>query len=191
MKRYWMPDKAVTVCTLCMVRFSVRVRKHHCRLCGQIFCNDCCSANIPGEVVNQSGYVRACTACAELVQDQYPGTRSEESMVAKALTEDNEVGELIVPVSESASVCPSPTTTGPVNQTPPCPPAIYIYDGQSVCDIMASIQAESGSCGYLVANNMQKTYIMSRIRDASLGPQCSTEMQLLGSVFCIVEHGVC
>ncbi len=63
-----------------------------------------------------------------------------------------------------------------MNQTPPCPPAIYIYDGQSVCDINASIQMESGSCGCLVEKNMQKTYITSRIRDTSLGPQCSTEM---------------
>lgn len=99
MKRYWMPDAAVTECTLCMVRFSVTVRKHHCRLCGQIFCSSCCSANIPGEVVNKSGFVRACEPCAQLVGTQYSVTKSDESMVTKALTEDNEVGELIVPVS--------------------------------------------------------------------------------------------
>ena len=99
MKRFWMPDSAVTVCSLCTIRFSVTVRKHHCRLCGQIFCNMCSSANIPGEVVNQSGYVRACKTCAQLVVTQYPGTKTDESMVTKALTEDNEVGELIVPVS--------------------------------------------------------------------------------------------
>lgn len=50
--------------------------------------------------MNQSGHVRACWACAELVATaQYPATNSDESMVTKALKEDNDVGELIVPVS--------------------------------------------------------------------------------------------
>ena len=95
-----MTDSSAKECSRCTVRFSVTVRRHHCRLCGHIFCNVCCSSNIPGEVVNQSGYVRACWGCAELVAtSQYPATKSDESMVAKALKEDNDMGELIVPVS--------------------------------------------------------------------------------------------
>lgn len=122
MKRYWMSDAAVAECTLCSVRFSVTVRKHHCRLCGEIFCSGCCSANIPGEVVNQSGYVRACEPCAQLVEARNPGTKSDESMVTKALKEDNEVGELIVPVSLSL-----------FGSSPSPPPLLAVCLLQTIC----------------------------------------------------------
>lgn len=36
-----MPDDATDVCLACKENFGVFTRKHHCRWCGQIFCNDC------------------------------------------------------------------------------------------------------------------------------------------------------
>ncbi|XP_041458299.1 FYVE and coiled-coil domain-containing protein 1-like isoform X1 [Lytechinus variegatus] len=37
----WLDDKQVTQCMSCMCEFSLTVRKHHCRLCGRIFCAKC------------------------------------------------------------------------------------------------------------------------------------------------------
>ena len=56
----WMPDSGTDNCTnpKCRVKFSVSVRKHHCRWCGYIFCNTCAPtvANHPES--------RRCRECA-------------------------------------------------------------------------------------------------------------------------------
>ena len=44
--RKWKNDTEVTECTNCLIEFSLRVRKHHCRGCGDIFCNDCSSKQV-------------------------------------------------------------------------------------------------------------------------------------------------
>eukprot|EP00731_Ephydatia_muelleri_P000215 Em0001g215a len=45
----WEKDDEVEKCASCASKFSVSNRKHHCRNCGHIFCNDCTSrtANVP------------------------------------------------------------------------------------------------------------------------------------------------
>lgn len=48
LKRYWMPDSACKECSECGTKFNIIVRRHHCRICGRIFCNACCSLTIPG-----------------------------------------------------------------------------------------------------------------------------------------------
>jgi len=37
----WIPDSSITHCQRCNVEFTVWLRKHHCRCCGNIFCFDC------------------------------------------------------------------------------------------------------------------------------------------------------
>lgn len=37
----WVNEKDVTHCHDCQVQFSFFVRKHHCRLCGRVFCDNC------------------------------------------------------------------------------------------------------------------------------------------------------
>ncbi|EKF31453.1 hypothetical protein MOQ_004712 [Trypanosoma cruzi marinkellei] len=42
-RHYWQSNESVTHCTRCGKLFSITVRKHHCRRCGILLCNDCCS----------------------------------------------------------------------------------------------------------------------------------------------------
>lgn len=59
----WTPDKMITACRGCSKEFSITRRKHHCRNCGQIFCNSC-SENMTVLPGNGSGKpVRVCDAC--------------------------------------------------------------------------------------------------------------------------------
>jgi hypothetical protein len=37
----WQPDSEVTECPICKRQFSVFFRRHHCRKCGRVVCNDC------------------------------------------------------------------------------------------------------------------------------------------------------
>ena len=38
-------------------------RRHHCRMCGQVFCNPCSSHYIDGALINLQGLVRSCRLC--------------------------------------------------------------------------------------------------------------------------------
>ena len=51
----WMPDADVTNCLCCQSLFGVFVRKHHCRLCGKIFCHKCSTQRYMG--------ARVCDTC--------------------------------------------------------------------------------------------------------------------------------
>ena len=45
--RKWKDDSEVVSCTSCSQTFSLTNRKHHCRNCGDIFCKDCSSKQVP------------------------------------------------------------------------------------------------------------------------------------------------
>lgn len=40
-KQHWMPDVLCKQCYACEAPFTIIRRRHHCRLCGQVFCNSC------------------------------------------------------------------------------------------------------------------------------------------------------
>ncbi|RWS17471.1 hypothetical protein B4U79_09026 [Dinothrombium tinctorium] len=59
----WVPDELVSVCTMCSLQFTLIRRRHHCRNCGQIFCNSCANNFIS---LNHYGFykpVRVCNVC--------------------------------------------------------------------------------------------------------------------------------
>ena len=41
-RRHWIPDSEVSKCEKCYEVFSFIRRRHHCRLCGHVFCKKCC-----------------------------------------------------------------------------------------------------------------------------------------------------
>jgi len=66
---FWMPDQSCRVCYECDSHFTVFNRRHHCRLCGRVFCAKCTSNSIPvssndaktfGEVGES---IRVCNYC--------------------------------------------------------------------------------------------------------------------------------
>ena len=42
----WVDDVAVKKCMRCEKKFTVTIRKHHCRECGGIFCDSCSSRKL-------------------------------------------------------------------------------------------------------------------------------------------------
>ncbi|EMD32532.1 hypothetical protein CERSUDRAFT_118584 [Gelatoporia subvermispora B] len=62
---YWMDDDLCKECYDCKSVFTAWRRKHHCRICGQIFCSRCASNIIKGARFGQSGMIRVCNLCLE------------------------------------------------------------------------------------------------------------------------------
>lgn len=42
----WVPDGEAAACTECQSQFTIFNRRHHCRLCGHIFCTQCSSSRV-------------------------------------------------------------------------------------------------------------------------------------------------
>ncbi|XP_069961754.1 RUN and FYVE domain-containing protein 2 isoform X5 [Bactrocera oleae] len=63
----WAPDSIATHCMACKKEFGLTRRKHHCRSCGEIFCNTCSEHTLP--LLNDQGQlgkpVRVCDRCFE------------------------------------------------------------------------------------------------------------------------------
>lgn len=66
-QKLWMPDSKSRECYDCEAKFNTFRRKHHCRLCGQIFCSRCCNQNIPGKILNVIGELRVCNYCSKVI----------------------------------------------------------------------------------------------------------------------------
>ncbi|KAL7690342.1 putative FYVE zinc finger, protein-tyrosine phosphatase, catalytic, Zinc finger, FYVE/PHD-type [Plasmopara halstedii] len=58
----WVPDSLAEKCYSCQTAFSLMLRRHHCRRCGNVFCDACSSARMP--LVN-SGFVTPVRVCAK------------------------------------------------------------------------------------------------------------------------------
>lgn len=81
-----MPDSVSKECYECSEKFTTFRRRHHCRVCGQIFCSQCCNQQIPGKFFGCTGIaqyiffmkfeshfslfigdLRVCTYCCKVV----------------------------------------------------------------------------------------------------------------------------
>ncbi|KAJ8772771.1 hypothetical protein K2173_027948 [Erythroxylum novogranatense] len=68
-KDHWVPDEAVSKCTACGTDFGAFFRKHHCRNCGDIFCDKCTQGRIALTADENAQPVRVCDCCmAEVTQ---------------------------------------------------------------------------------------------------------------------------
>ncbi|EZA52929.1 RUN and FYVE domain-containing protein [Ooceraea biroi] len=69
----WTNDRLVTQCKGCSREFNMTRRKHHCRNCGNIFCN-ACSDNTTA-LPNSAKPVRVCDECYVFLVNRYSVVR--------------------------------------------------------------------------------------------------------------------
>ncbi|QLL33919.1 hypothetical protein HG536_0F02440 [Torulaspora globosa] len=81
-KEYWMKDDSAKECFTCGKSFNTFRRRHHCRICGQIFCNSC-TFSVSGERFGSDGTMRVCNHCYEHANN-YEDSSDEESAVDQA-----------------------------------------------------------------------------------------------------------
>nr|XP_054385570.1 zinc finger FYVE domain-containing protein 1 isoform X4 [Pongo abelii] len=78
---YWVPDHEILHCHNCRKEFSIKLSKHHCRACGQGFCDECSHDR---RAVPSRGWdhpVRVCFNC-----NKKPGTRGVSRLLLAAKT---------------------------------------------------------------------------------------------------------
>ena len=69
-KNLWVPNNYSTNCFDCEVKFSTLiVRQHHCRICGNIFCNNCSSKQIHISYKNKFFKIRICNNCFNICEN--------------------------------------------------------------------------------------------------------------------------
>lgn len=94
---YWMDDKLCKECYDCKSVFTAWRRKHHCRICGQVFCSRCASNVIKGARFGQEGMVRVCNLCldklAKVDDDDEDDRRSITSSIASPFAH-HQLGQL-------------------------------------------------------------------------------------------------
>jgi hypothetical protein len=99
-KQHWVPDEAATNCRNCNAVFSAFFnRRHHCRNCGDVFCDSCTRGRTTLTAEPDAEVVRVCDRClAEVTQrltkakdmsNKVPVLRTHEDL-AKTLQEELE-----------------------------------------------------------------------------------------------------
>lgn len=66
----WMPDTEAVHCCRCRIKFTMLKRRHHCRMCGLVFCTVCCDnfSSIYGIIPKATREpVRLCVECYNIV----------------------------------------------------------------------------------------------------------------------------
>lgn len=79
----WQPNHVGKRCKMCESKFGLFTRKHHCRVCGDIFCNPCCNIFDTFEPYYTTS-VRMCNECHKNVTK----TKEVSSVISK-ITENN------------------------------------------------------------------------------------------------------
>lgn len=75
---HWMKDDETEECLACHKHFSTFFRRHHCRMCGLIFCSNC------SKVDTQIGKVRVCKPCGDMYRRMINGEEEEDEESRRA-----------------------------------------------------------------------------------------------------------
>lgn len=77
----WVPDHRVTMCQLCMQPFNLMNRRHHCRCCGQVVCNECSLNKRPLKYLRNK-QERVCDECNDKFEDNNNNSTLSRSSVS-------------------------------------------------------------------------------------------------------------
>nr|GME19601.1 1-phosphatidylinositol-3-phosphate 5-kinase FAB1B-like [Ipomoea batatas] len=108
---FWMPDQSCRVCYDCDSPFTVFNRRHHCRLCGRVFCAKCASNSIPvpSELTNigpeDGERIRVCNYCFKQQKQGIAMVDNATSMTSPGISPSPSTTSLVS--SQSSCTCNS------------------------------------------------------------------------------------
>jgi hypothetical protein len=62
----WKSDQKAPNCAECQTAFGLVTRRHHCRRCGEVFCDKCTKSRVAMPNAGYDKPVRCCQTCSEL-----------------------------------------------------------------------------------------------------------------------------
>ncbi|CAF4506664.1 unnamed protein product, partial [Rotaria magnacalcarata] len=74
---YWVPNKDVQECSSCKLVFGYNHSKHHCRACGNVFCDTCTTHRAIVLLVDIKTPKRVCNECFERIQSETLSSSSQ------------------------------------------------------------------------------------------------------------------
>ena len=83
----WVPDKEASACFECATPFKLKVRRHHCRHCGHVFCKRC--SDFKAQLKDFEGPQRVCTRCLVMLE----GAVADTHEVAESLDDATEAAK--------------------------------------------------------------------------------------------------
>ncbi|KAJ6802229.1 protein FREE1 [Iris pallida] len=153
-KDHWVPDEAVSKCTSCFSDFGAFLRRHHCRNCGDIFCDKCTQGRIALTAEEQAQPVRVCDRCmaevshrlsnAKEIASKSTGLHSHEDL-AKKLQEEMEKNR------KSSSVSKSTDGSGRRMREVACP----------ICTVHLQVQVPSSGSETIECGVCQHPFLVS------------------------------
>ncbi|RHZ25666.1 hypothetical protein DYB31_003835 [Aphanomyces astaci] len=82
----WVPDSLADRCYHCQALFSLVLRRHHCRRCGNVFCDTCSSSRMPLVSAGFFTPVRVCDKCCEAAKKTHRRMYNERRRLSQSVT---------------------------------------------------------------------------------------------------------
>ncbi|WFC97271.1 hypothetical protein MBRA1_003938 [Malassezia brasiliensis] len=115
----WVPDSVAAQCTRCAEPFTLWRRRHHCRLCGHVFCATCSAGavRVPSAAPGGRGArARACVACYAYA------CRAAPALEPPAAPDERDAAPPTTPRVSTATTPAVRLVLGPAPpDDPPCP----------------------------------------------------------------------
>ncbi|KAH9314030.1 hypothetical protein KI387_022657, partial [Taxus chinensis] len=141
---FWMPDQSCRVCYECDSQFTVFHRRHHCRICGRVFCSKCTQNTIPvsldgrGSGGKEGERIKVCNFCFKICKQEISSSSSSSSP-ATSLSQCNGNGTgderqlANSPPSHSVTITDSHSTSSStsIDSTMPYPTGPYQHVSSS------------------------------------------------------------
>ncbi|CAM4913980.1 unnamed protein product [Rotaria socialis] len=132
---YWVPNKYVIACSSCKLSFGSEYSKHHCRMCGHVFCDTCTTRRLIVPWIDTENPVRVCVNCYDNPKAQALFDISKQSI--KTVNENGNSDDSTSTVSSSDQLndlCLTPTDIFDIEQ----PGAVDIPTSRRVYETVKS-----------------------------------------------------
>ncbi|KAH6570296.1 hypothetical protein BASA50_005167 [Batrachochytrium salamandrivorans] len=102
---HWKSDAYAPECSLCGQRFSLLIRRHHCRRCGDIFCSSCCDVTVrldQNAAFHPAGLIcRVCQPCYKEFQSHLIPLKTPQPALDDSLDNDDEANSIPINLKEN------------------------------------------------------------------------------------------
>ncbi|KAM6170602.1 FYVE and coiled-coil domain-containing protein 1 isoform 2-T2 [Rhynchocyon petersi] len=132
----WLGDAEASHCLDCKREFGWMVRRHHCRICGRVFCYYCCNNYIPSK--HSGKKERCCRACFARLSGSPSSPDSTSSGNSRG---ESSPTQLLAQAGQLAARGPgqAPTAVHAVHNSRPPDDAVFdIITDEELCQIQES-----------------------------------------------------